>query len=516
MLLELRRWGWTVCFIQRNLMKKITTVVIIISLLLLCVIGGCSGTTVDPNITECLEKLALELQELREGEAEWEKGTAAKAEREREAANKTERKQQSVPTAPDTAFVSDFESIWLAAAEGDVEDVEYFIQKGADVNAVMSVGSHSGITLLHVTAITNNADVAALLISKGANVDARTPVENATPLHIAELMGNTAVAELLISKGANVNIRTIVGDTSRDLRNRPIPTNEELAEAGMKSNAVRKREVAAREEREQQREVQPPPPILLTSDQHRIFERIQWLRTEIGQSQTMINTVDDTDPRRCEDVIRNDNSILEFYGAEIEQRKNEIERLDEPVILYGQEVFLSDLPYSFAWMNEGEIKEWVHAPEQERPRIIMAQTKRRNEEHERNRRAAIEAQRAEAQARVTREREAREAEAKAREEWERSPEGRREKFIRAYNGIRLWDVAGESRGDFSGNIYGNRWSTDGEIINRLRHIADDVKVVSDIQTATSHSQTIRWKLGNMSIEVDFGNGRAIRKSKIGF
>ena len=90
--------------------------------------------------------------------------------------------------------------------------IEELIDKGADVN----FRSEGGETLLHLIAsMTGNdmVELADLLISKGAQVNAKNN-SSQTPLSKA-IFGsdNIRMAELLISKGADINIKDIRGRT---------------------------------------------------------------------------------------------------------------------------------------------------------------------------------------------------------------------------------------------------------------------------------------------------------------
>ncbi len=61
-----------------------------------------------------------------------------------------------------------------------------------------------GLTLLHLAAAMNYTNIASLLISKGANMNATT-LNGFTPLHWAASKDAADVANLLISKGANIH-----------------------------------------------------------------------------------------------------------------------------------------------------------------------------------------------------------------------------------------------------------------------------------------------------------------------
>ena len=61
-----------------------------------------------------------------------------------------------------------------------------------------------------------NKEVAALLIAKGADVNAKNDF-GVTPLYGAASGGHKEVAELLIANGADVNVKSNFGETPLDL-----------------------------------------------------------------------------------------------------------------------------------------------------------------------------------------------------------------------------------------------------------------------------------------------------------
>jgi hypothetical protein len=89
----------------------------------------------------------------------------------------------------------------LAAWRGRLELAALLLQKGATVNAVSKPGR---ITPLHCAAWAGHHQVVALLLQKGGRVDSRD-VNGWTPLHGAAFEGHDRVVAVLLAKGARVN-----------------------------------------------------------------------------------------------------------------------------------------------------------------------------------------------------------------------------------------------------------------------------------------------------------------------
>lgn len=120
------------------------------------------------------------------------------------------RKRTGVPNADhDALFVShELRQLRIALhdnSQSAVDKVAEFLDNGGDPNQEFI----RGITLLHET---TNGEIAKLLISRGANVNA-TDYLNRTPLHYATKEKATKVAEALIENGANIEIATTKGWT---------------------------------------------------------------------------------------------------------------------------------------------------------------------------------------------------------------------------------------------------------------------------------------------------------------
>lgn len=59
--------------------------------------------------------------------------------------------------------------------------------------------------------------IVEFLISNGAEVNAKSSMENYTPLHMASFDGHTSVAELLIASGADIHEKSTDGVTALDI-----------------------------------------------------------------------------------------------------------------------------------------------------------------------------------------------------------------------------------------------------------------------------------------------------------
>ena len=99
----------------------------------------------------------------------------------------------------------------------DVEVTKYLVSKGADVNAK---GSMVGMTpLLNAARFNRNVDVVKHLVSQGADVNAKSGSSGNTPLHWSALVNpNPEVLKYLVTvRGVDVNAKNNQGQTPLDV-----------------------------------------------------------------------------------------------------------------------------------------------------------------------------------------------------------------------------------------------------------------------------------------------------------
>ena len=89
----------------------------------------------------------------------------------------------------------------IAAGNGELEQMEELLKKGADVNAQ----DCDGLTPLHRAIENDNLESVKLLIRKGADVNTED-YNGRTPLYWTSLKQNIKIISALIEGGANVNV----------------------------------------------------------------------------------------------------------------------------------------------------------------------------------------------------------------------------------------------------------------------------------------------------------------------
>ncbi|XP_015602408.1 tyrosine-protein kinase Shark [Cephus cinctus] len=107
-------------------------------------------------------------------------------------------------------------AVHLAAKGGADEILKKLIQSKASVNCRDS----AGYTPLHYACQSNLPSTVRILISGGANVQARHTETGMVPLHEAASRGHKEVIQVLLSMNAPVNPRTLADDVPADLAKR--------------------------------------------------------------------------------------------------------------------------------------------------------------------------------------------------------------------------------------------------------------------------------------------------------
>jgi ankyrin repeat protein len=75
-----------------------------------------------------------------------------------------------------------------------------------------AVFGHENLTLLHCAAQDENVEIARLLISQGAKLDAQL-IDGKAPLHLAASGGSCEMIDVLAQNGANLNLQDKYGNT---------------------------------------------------------------------------------------------------------------------------------------------------------------------------------------------------------------------------------------------------------------------------------------------------------------
>jgi ankyrin repeat protein len=100
-----------------------------------------------------------------------------------------------------------------AAAAGTLAILELLLSFGADPNAKDGGGHTPLYSVGNECAVTGSADIVRALIRAGAKVDANDGVKHCTALHMAARRGNVEVAEALLDCGADIEARDSLGET---------------------------------------------------------------------------------------------------------------------------------------------------------------------------------------------------------------------------------------------------------------------------------------------------------------
>jgi len=98
----------------------------------------------------------------------------------------------------DARHATGYPALFLATARGHLAVMRFLLDAGADPD----IPDHIGVTPLMGACYEDRVDAAALLLARGANVNART-AEQATPLMFAAMYGRRALVDLYLASGAD-------------------------------------------------------------------------------------------------------------------------------------------------------------------------------------------------------------------------------------------------------------------------------------------------------------------------
>lgn len=90
----------------------------------------------------------------------------------------------------------------LAAQLGRVEAARLLLDAGEDPNRYNPDGTHSHSTPLHQAALAGHEAMVRLLVERGARLDIKDGIYEATPLGWARYAGKREIAEYLVAHGA--------------------------------------------------------------------------------------------------------------------------------------------------------------------------------------------------------------------------------------------------------------------------------------------------------------------------
>ena len=99
-----------------------------------------------------------------------------------------------------------------AAFTGDIAAMKQALADGADPN---TKDPQSGSTLLATAALMGHTEIVALLLERGADVNAKSR-DAGTALHAAAFLGRAETVKLLLEKGADTTLRNNTGSTAID------------------------------------------------------------------------------------------------------------------------------------------------------------------------------------------------------------------------------------------------------------------------------------------------------------
>jgi uncharacterized protein len=107
------------------------------------------------------------------------------------------------PSAIDAALIA-------AVDQRDRKQTEELLRRGANPTA----RNNRGMTALQIAIVSDSREIAQLLVTSGADVNAKSMQNGVSPLVEAAWLGRTQLVQYLISRNADVNSRTADGRTA--------------------------------------------------------------------------------------------------------------------------------------------------------------------------------------------------------------------------------------------------------------------------------------------------------------
>jgi cytohesin len=134
-----------------------------------------------------------------------------------------------------------YENIHEAVKEGTVEDVQYFVERGADIN------ERRGGTPLYIAIYSYNYKIVTYLLSVGADPNLCGP-GGTYPLMVASYRGQYDVVKELVAKGADVNFTDVDRKTALHMACSPYDSGtleivQLLVSSGANINAKDKKKI---------------------------------------------------------------------------------------------------------------------------------------------------------------------------------------------------------------------------------------------------------------------------------
>lgn len=94
-------------------------------------------------------------------------------------------------------------SIYMAAMHGNLEEMQYVLDRGADINAI----THTKVSALWTSAYDNKKEVVQFLIDAGIDLKAH----GGTALQIAAFRGQLDIVKILLDAGSDINYQCFEG-----------------------------------------------------------------------------------------------------------------------------------------------------------------------------------------------------------------------------------------------------------------------------------------------------------------